>query len=69
MRAALFLIGGDHVSDWLVIYPGAEFIVRADTLRHARYAVECKALALGLRLYGKRHYDLYRLGGCTHAEE
>ena len=69
MRAALFLIGGDHVSDWLVIYPGAEFIVRADTLRHARYAVERKARKLGLRLYGKRHYDMYRLGGCTYGEE
>ena len=57
------------MSDWLVIYPGAEFIVRADTLRHARYAVERKARKLGLRLYGKRHYDLYRLGGCTYAEE
>lgn len=57
------------MSDWLVIYPGAEFIVRADTLRHARYAVERKARSLGLRLYGKRHYDLYRLGGCTYAEE
>ena len=69
MRAVLFLIGGDHVSDWLVIYPGAEFIVRAVTLRQARYAVECTAQALGLRVYGKRHYDMYRLGGCTYAEE
>ena len=47
--------------DWLVIYPGAEFIVQADTLRHARYAVERKAKQLGLCLYGKRHYDMYRL--------
>ena len=56
------------MSLWLVIYPGAEFIVRADTLRHARYAVERRAHQLGLRLYGKRHYDLYRLGGSFYGE-
>lgn len=55
------VIDSDVMFDWLVIYPGAEFIVQANTLRQARYAVERKAKRLGLRLYGKQHYDMYRL--------
>lgn len=57
------------MSDWLVIFPRAEFIVRADTLRHAKDAVEKKAKQMGIRLYGKGSYEIYRLGGRTYAEE
>lgn len=60
MRAALFLIGGDNVSKWLVVFPHAEFIVYGNDILDARRAVEIEALRRGIR--NRREYDMFRLG-------
>ena len=52
-------MGGDNVSIWLVIFPSAEFEIRAACLGDARECVEIMRRKYGIKQSAT--YEMYRL--------